>query len=144
MNKEEILNLIHSNPVGYLATSEGDQPRVRALLMYKADENGIMFHTGTFKDLYEQIVKNPKVELCFNDFKSGVQVRVSGVLEAVESKEIKDEILNSPSRGFLREWVEDGSMSDFYKELAVFNLKNCKAVTWTMKENFADKKIIEL
>ena len=144
MNKEEILNLIHSNSVGYLATSEGDQPRVRALLMYKADENGIMFHTGTFKDLYEQIVKNPKVELCFNDFKSGVQVRVSGVLEAVESKEIKDEILNSPSRGFLREWVEDGSMSDFYKELAVFNLKNCKVVTWTMKENFADKKIIEL
>ena len=85
MNKEEILNLIRSNPVGYLATTEGDQPRVRALLMYKADENGIMFHTGTFKDLYEQIVKNPKVELCFNDFKSGVQVRVFGVLKEVDS-----------------------------------------------------------
>lgn len=144
MNKEEILNLIRSNPVGYLATTEGDQPRVRALLMYKADENGIMFHTGTFKDLYEQIVKNPKVELCFNDFKSGVQVRVSGVLKEVESKDIKDEILNSPSRGFLREWVKDGSMSDFYKELAVFNLKDGKAVTWTMKENFTDKKVIKL
>ena len=144
MNKEEILNLIRSNPVGYLATTEGDQPRVRALLMYKADENGIMFHTGTFKDLYEQIVKNPKVELCFNDFKSGVQVRVSGVLKEVESKDIKDEILNSPSRGFLREWVKDGSMSDFYKELAVFNLKDGKAITWTMKENFTDKKVIKL
>ena len=144
MNKEEILNLIRINPVGYLATTEGDQPRVRALLMYKADENGIMFHTGTFKDLYEQIVKNPKVELCFNDFKSGVQVRVSGVLKEVESKDIKDEILNSPSRGFLREWVKDGSMSDFYKELAVFNLKDGKAITWTMKENFTDKKVIKL
>lgn len=144
MNKEEILNLIRSNPVGYLATTEGDQPRVRALLMYKADENGIMFHTGTFKDLYEQIVKNPKVELCFNDFKSGVQVRVFGVLKEVESKDIKDEILNSPSRGFLREWVKDGYMSDFYKELAVFNLKDGKAVTWTMKENFTDKKVIKL
>ena len=94
--------------------------------------------------MYEQIVKNPKVELCFNDFRSGVQVRVSGVLEAVEGKEIKDEILNSPSRGFLRKLVEDGSMSDFYKELAVFNLKDGKAITWTMKENFNDKKIIKL
>ena len=103
-----------------------------------------MFHTGTFKDLYEQIVKNPKVELCFNDFKSGVQVRVFGVLKEVESKDIKDEILNSPSRGFLREWVKDGYMSDFYKELAVFNLKDGKAVTWTMKENFTDKKVIKL
>lgn len=144
MNKEEILNLIQSNPVGYLATTEGNQPRVRALLMYKADENGIMFHTGTFKDLYEQIVENPKVEICFNDFKLGVQVRVFGILETVESKDIKDEILNSPSRTFLRKWVKDGSMSDFYTELAVFNLKNGKAVTWTMKENFNAKNIIEL
>lgn len=144
MNKEEIFTLINNNPVGYLATEDGDQPRVRALLIYKAGNEGIIFHTGIFKDLYNQILKNPKTEICFNDFKSGVQVRVFGELELINDKGLKDEILQSPSRAFLREWVKNGDMKDYYNELAVFNLKNGRAVTWIMKNNFSKKKIIEL
>ena len=103
-----------------------------------------MFHTGVFKDLYRQIIENPSVEICFNDFKKGIQVRVTGSLDIIEDKKLKDEILNSPSRGFLRKWVENGDMNDYYNDLAVFNLKNGKAVTWSMEENFSEKKIIEL
>lgn len=66
MNKEEILDFIKSNPACHLATVDGDQPRVRGMLMYRADENGILFHTGNFKDLYKNLQNNPNVELCFN------------------------------------------------------------------------------
>jgi len=38
----------------------------------KEYENGIVFHTGSMKDLYTQITANPKAELCF--FSKGVQV----------------------------------------------------------------------
>lgn len=144
MNKEEIFGLMNSNPVFYLATVEDDQPRVRGMLLYKADENGIIFHTGTMKDVYKQIVKNRKVELCFNDFKKGVQLRVSGVLEIVDDLNLKDEITAHPSRLFLKGWKESGAMPDFYNDLAVFRLRNGVANTWTMERNFAPKENINL
>jgi uncharacterized pyridoxamine 5'-phosphate oxidase family protein len=46
MNKQEMLELMRSNPAFYLATVDGDQPRVRGMLLYKADENGLVFHSG--------------------------------------------------------------------------------------------------
>ncbi|MBE6072392.1 MAG: pyridoxamine 5'-phosphate oxidase family protein [Clostridium butyricum] len=66
MTKQEILESINKNPVFYLATIDGDKPKVRGMLLYKADDNGILFHTGASKDLYSQILKNPNAELCFN------------------------------------------------------------------------------
>jgi len=65
MDKNEIFNLINQNPVFFLAITDGDQPRVRGMLLYRADESGIIFHTGAMKDLYTQVTKNNKVELCF-------------------------------------------------------------------------------
>ena len=87
MSKEEIFKIMNENPVLHLATMDGDQPRVRGMLLFRADEDGIIFHTGSFKDVYSQIQKNPKAELCFNG--QGIQVRVSGVLEEVDDENLK-------------------------------------------------------
>ena len=144
MTKQEIIDLINNNPAFHLATVEEDQPRVRGMLLYKADESGIVFHSGTMKDVYKQITVNPKVELCFNDFKSGIQVRVSGELEIVEDNNLKDEISEHPSRVFLKPWKESGELRDFYKTFAVFRLKNGIATHWTMEKNFAPKEQIIL
>jgi uncharacterized pyridoxamine 5'-phosphate oxidase family protein len=46
MNKSEILGFLNANPVFHLATVEGNKPHARGMLMYRADENGILFHTG--------------------------------------------------------------------------------------------------
>ena len=46
MTKEEMITFMNEHPVMHLATVEGNVPRVRAILMYKADENGIVFHTA--------------------------------------------------------------------------------------------------
>ncbi len=144
MNKQEIFELMNNNKAFFLATTEDDQPRVRGMLLYKADESGIVFHTGIMKDVYKQIVQNPKAELCFNDFKSGTQVRVRGELEIVNDDNLKDEISEHPSRTFLKPWKENGSLDDFYKTFIVFRLKGGKATTWTIEKNFAPKDEILL
>jgi pyridoxamine 5'-phosphate oxidase len=51
--------------VTYIATVEGDQPRVLAFAVWFADTTGFYDLTGTPKSICQQIRKNPKVELCF-------------------------------------------------------------------------------
>lgn len=138
MTKQEIYQLMNQNPAFHLATVEGDQPRVRGMLLFRADEEGIIFHTASSKDLFRQIQANPKAELCFQG--NGVQVRVTGVLEQVQDEALKAEIFAHPTRKFLQPWKELG----IENLLTVFRMRNGKAVTWTMETNFDEKKYIEL
>jgi len=144
MTKAQIFQLITNNPAFRLATVDGNKPRVRGMLIYRADENGIIFHSGANKDIYKQVLANPNAELCFNDFATGTQVRVSGRLEIVEDTALKDEISNHPSREFLQPWKNSVSLDEFYKGLIVFNLKGGTAVVWTFQTNFAPKVEIQL
>ncbi|MDP4145869.1 MAG: pyridoxamine 5'-phosphate oxidase family protein [Bacillota bacterium] len=142
MTREEIFELMGKNPAFFLATVEGDQPRVRGMLLYRADEEGIVFHTAASKDLYSQVLKNPKAELCFNG--GGTQIRVTGELEIVEDNNLKDEICEHPTRKFLKPWREGGELKDFYENFVVFRLRKGTAVTWTIEKNFAPKEPIQL
>jgi len=138
MRKDEIFQLMNENPVLHLATVDGDQPRVRGMLLFRADEEGIIFHTASTKDVFAQIQKNPKVELCFQG--NGSQIRVTGVLELIEDVALREEIYNHPTRTFLQAWTENG-IDDL---LQVFILKNGTAVEWAMDKNFDEKKYIKL
>ena len=138
MTKQEMFKLMNENPVFHLATMDGDQPRVRGMLLYKADENGIVFHTASTKDVFTQIKQNPKAEMCFNG--DGVQVRVTGVLEQVSDEKLRDEIFAHPTRKFLQAWKAKGIDG----LLQIFVMKKCSAVTWTMETNFDEKKPVEL
>ena len=54
MTKEELFKMMNEHPVMYVATNENGQPHVRAILMFKADADGIVFHTGVTKqEMYE-------------------------------------------------------------------------------------------
>jgi Uncharacterized conserved protein len=138
MVKEELYQLMNENPVFHLATMDGDQPRVRGMLLFRADEDGIIFHTASTKDVFEQITKNSKAELCFQG--KGCQVRVSGMLEQVEDENLKSEIFNHPSRKFLQAWTGNGIDG----LLKIFRMKNGSAVVWTMATNFDKKQPIDL
>ena len=48
---KDCMEFANQNPMCYMATNEGDQPRVRAMGMYEADENNFTFHTGFKKAL---------------------------------------------------------------------------------------------
>lgn len=142
MTKNEVFEAITQNPVFYIATVEDDQPRVRAMFLYRADEAGIIFHTATAKDVYKQICKNNKAELCFSC--DGTQIRISGELELIDDNNFKDEIVEHPSRAFLKAWKEKGAFKNFYEAIAVFRLKNGTACPWTMDKNFAPKEKVQL
>jgi len=55
MDLQECIKFASENPVCFLATSEGDQPRVRALLMWFANENGFYFATMSPKQVFKQL-----------------------------------------------------------------------------------------
>ena len=141
MTKQEILEAINQSPVFYLATADGDQPRVRGMLLYKADDSGIIFHTGTMRDLYKQITENNKAELCFNC--GNAQIRISGELEEIDDNDFKDEIAAHPSRSFLT-WKNNISLEEFHKVFVVYTLKNGTATIWTMAKNLEPKEIVQL
>ncbi|MDA8240718.1 MAG: pyridoxamine 5'-phosphate oxidase family protein [Nitrospiraceae bacterium] len=140
MNKSEILAFLNTNPVFHLATLDGDKPRVRGMLLYRADEKGILFHTGKMRDLCKQLTANPHVELSFNNGSAEnlIQVRISGTVELVEDLELKKEIVQN--RDFLKPFVEQAG----YDPLAVYAIKDGMASIWRMQTNLAPKKYVEL
>lgn len=140
MNKIEIFEFLNTNPEFHLATVAGNKPHVRGILLYRADENGIIFHTGKMKDLHKQLIENPHVEMCFNNgnFENLIQIRVSGTVELIEDIELKKEIVHR--REFLKPWVEQMG----YEFLAVYRMKNGVATIWSITTNFAPKEFIEL
>jgi len=138
MNKTEIIAFINQNPRCHLATTEDGQPHCRMVLLYSADDNGIVFHTGKMKDLHNQLSENQKVKFCFSDLEKGIQVRVLGVAKLDEDLELKKEIVSK--RDFLKPMIENIG----YESFAVYRVVNCKAQVWTMETNFAPKEYIEL
>jgi uncharacterized pyridoxamine 5'-phosphate oxidase family protein len=128
MNREQIPEFLNANPVCHLATCEGSQPRVRGMMMYRADASGLIFHTGKFKALSRQLLANKQVEVCFNS--QDTQVRVAGVAEIVEDTGLKKEIVEA--RPFMKPWVEKHG----YDLLVVFRVMQCQAAVWTMTTNF--------
>lgn len=136
MNREQILEFLNAHPACHLATAEGDQPRVRGMLMYRADSSGLIFHTGAGKALSAQLKKNGKIEACFNS--DDTQVRVAGVARLVEDMALKKEIV--AARPFMQPWVEQHG----YDLLAVFRVTNCEAAVWTMATNFEPTRYVRL
>jgi pyridoxamine 5'-phosphate oxidase len=138
MTKADILAVLKANPTGWVATVEGNKPHVRAISMYKIDEEGIIFQCWTLKDLHKQLQKNPEVEICFNDIKGGIQVRVSGKVEIIQDKAVKEEWL--AKRPFMKPAVEARGGLDV---IVLYRLKG-KATIWNMAANFDPKTYTEL
>ena len=138
MNRQQILEFLNRVQTCHLATVENGEPRVRGMMMYRADESGILFHTGTGKDLFNQIKAQPCVEICFNDLQAGIQVRVRGRAEIVEDQSLKEEIVER--RDFMKPWIKEHG----YGLLGVFRITDCEASVWTFAANCAPKEFISL
>ncbi|MDY6827026.1 MAG: pyridoxamine 5'-phosphate oxidase family protein [Bacillota bacterium] len=136
MNKKEILEFMRANRDAHLATIENGQPRVRAIGIYRMEEDGIIIQTFKSKDVGKQLMQNPNVEICFNNFEDRIQVRVRGAVELMEDDAAVEECLKE--RPFLKQFVDKG------EEIALFCLKGGLAHVWTLEKNFAPKEFIKL
>ena len=97
MEFTDCVQFANENKLCYLATTDGDQPRVRVLLLWFADQEGFTFCGLAPKNVWKQIAANPKVEICFfnnaAEFKDVQVMRVTGQAEFLEDLELKKKVL---------------------------------------------------
>ena len=72
----EVYAFLKKNSTFYLATDEGGQPRVRPFGAIAMFEGKLYIITSNQKDVYKQMMKNPKVELSTMDA-DGTWLRVA-------------------------------------------------------------------
>ena len=96
----------------YLATVEGDQPRVRPFGTAHVFEDKLYIQTGKAKNVSKQIHANPKVEICA--FKDGEWLRVAGTLVEDDRREARQSMLDAyPSLQKMYS-ADDGNTEVFY------------------------------
>lgn len=135
---QDCIKFTNENPVCFLATAEGDQPRVRALGFWYADESGFYFQTATLKEIPHQLEINPKTEACFFEYgkEMGAMLRISGKVEFINDRIVKEKALED--RQFLKKF---GFTADS-PELIIFRIAHGEAHFWTMENNLKPKEII--
>lgn len=89
---EEVWKFLKDCGTYYLATMDGDQPRVRPFGTAEIFEGKLYIQTGKKKDVSKQIQKNPNVEICA--FKDGKWIRVTGKLVRDDRLEAKVDMLD--------------------------------------------------
>ena len=84
----EIYEFLKKCGTYYLATVEGDQPRVRPFGTIDLFEDKLYIQTGKVKTVADQMKKNAKVELCAFNGSEWIRVAAEAVLdERIEAQE---------------------------------------------------------
>ena len=108
--------------VYYLATVDGDQPRVRPFGTVNIFEGKLYIQTGKVKDVAKQIAKNPKVEI--SAFKDGKWIRVAGELVLDDRIEAQQSMLDAyPELGGMYK-AGDGNTAVYYFKDAVATISS--------------------
>jgi general stress protein 26 len=91
--REEVWSLIKEAQCVYLATAEGDQPRVRPVSLLNLDEK-FWIATTTRSAKARQIRRNPNVEFCLplQEACGNGYIRIAGVASIVADRETVERI----------------------------------------------------
>ena len=109
---ERVCKFLKDAGVYYLATVEGDQPRVRPFGTAHIFEGKLYIQTGKVKATSRQLLANPKAEI--SAFHNGTWIRVAGELVEDDRLEARKSMLDAyPS---LRNMYDenDGNTQVFY------------------------------
>ena len=111
---KEVLEFIKSCGVYYLATTEGDQPRVRPFGTAEEFEGKLYIQTGKKKDCYRQLLANPNAEICC--FKDGGWLRLKGKLIPDDRTEAKKDMLDkNPSLRSMYDENDDNTIVLYFE-----------------------------
>ena len=109
---ERVAKFLKEAETYYLATVEGDQPRVRPFGTVNVFEGKLYIQTGKVKSVSKQIHANPKVEICA--FKNGEWLRIAGILVEDDRLEAREAMLDAyPSLKAMYK-ADDGNTEVFY------------------------------
>jgi uncharacterized pyridoxamine 5'-phosphate oxidase family protein len=128
---EEVQEFLKDAQTYYLATVEGDQPRVRPFGTAEIFEGRLYIQTGRKKDVFSQLQKNPKAEVCA--FKDGQWLRVAGKLVFDDRREPEVDMLqkNPALKGMYA--AGDGNTAVLYFDDAEATFSSFTAAPRTVK-----------
>lgn len=116
---EKVTQFLKEAQTYYLATVEGDQPRVRPFGTAHIFEGKLYIQTGKVKNVSRQLLANPKAEICA--LKGGEWIRIAGELVEDDRMEARQSLLDAyPSLQNMYA-ADDGNTQVFY-------FKNAKAI----------------
>lgn len=91
-----IVEELKKTGIFYVATAEGDQPRVRPFSSVAEIDGQLYLCTNNQKDCYKQMLENPKVEICGME-KDGTWIRITGKLVRDDRDEARAIMLEDPT-----------------------------------------------
>jgi uncharacterized pyridoxamine 5'-phosphate oxidase family protein len=113
----EVYDFLKKTQTYYLATVEGDQPRVRPFGTINLFEGKLYIQTGKAKDVSKQIAANPKVELCA--FDGGTWIRIQALAVGDDRREARKHMLDAYPALRDRYAEDDGNTQVLYLKDAV-------------------------
>ena len=128
---EKVCAFLDEAQVYYLATAEGDQPRVRPFGTALVYEGKLYIQTGKIKPVSHQLAENPKAEICA--FHNGQWVRVAGRLLNDERREVKVAMLEKYPNLKRMYDPDDGNTQVLYFEDAQATFSSFGAAPETVK-----------
>ena len=128
---ERVCKFLKDAGTYYLATVEGDQPRVRPFGTANIFEGRLYIQTGKVKPVSRQLMANPKAEICA--FHNGTWVRIAVELVEDDRVEARKSMLDAyPS---LRKMYDenDGNTQVFYFKNATATFSSFTAAPETVE-----------
>ncbi|MCQ2540379.1 MAG: pyridoxamine 5'-phosphate oxidase family protein [Acetatifactor sp.] len=114
---ERVAQFLKDAQVYYLATVDGDQPRVRPFGTVNVFDGKLYIQTGKVKDCSKQIVANPKVEVCA--MKGDEWIRIAAKLVEDDRKEARESMLDAYPHLKAMYSADDGNTVVYYFKDAV-------------------------
>ena len=92
-NMQEVQSYLKECGAFFIATTDGDQPHVRPFGVSEIINGRLYIITGKVKDVYKQMDKNGKFEICALKKSGSEWMRLSGTLVNDETLSVKEEFL---------------------------------------------------
>lgn len=128
----EVLKFLTDNPTFYIATVDGDLPKVRPFGFIMEFEGKLYFCTSNQKDVYKQLKANSQFEISTTS-KTGEWLRLKGKAVFNTNKQTKQAALAaSPFLGRMYS-VDDSIFELFYIENGEATFRDMKGNSRTVK-----------
>ena len=113
-NAEKVCEFLDKSKVFYFLTIDGDLPKGRPFGMHLMHDGKLYFGCGTFKNVFQQLTENPKVEvLAIN---GGNFLRYDGVATVVKDETLLEKVRSTMPQ-IMELYVKNGwEMGMFYLE----------------------------
>jgi len=127
---QKVYDFLKDAETYFLATMDGDQPRVRPFATYVIYEGKLYIQTGKSKPVSAQMAKNPKIEICA--YKDGKWLRVAAEVVNDDRIEVKQYVLDQYPELKDRYSADDGNTQVLYLKNATATFESFEGAPETV------------